>query len=310
MKAKAKYLEKEVEFEGTVIDDKTIIPHTVLEDLADDNNVEYSYQSLYNNGWSAVFECTASFTTSKGITRVVHAIGESNTKNLTTDISKKYPTIMAAKRAFDRAVIRLFGFKNTHADSESIEERKKKKNKAEIPEESSDYPELLLVDSSEQEEEVPEILVEDTAEDVASKPEEPNDRSVSEVAESLEIPSNAIAFDKVSDTGDYDYDLDDDGLDDLANPFAKKTSAAPEINVTPKKQPDTVEDDTKDAEHPAFLDTVVAVGPYNKKGITVNQLYDEDMNALTWIANSRIKGKLFEAQREAALKTIAYRKGA
>jgi hypothetical protein len=36
MKAKAKYLDKEVEFEGKVIDDKTIIPHSVLEELADE----------------------------------------------------------------------------------------------------------------------------------------------------------------------------------------------------------------------------------------------------------------------------------
>ena len=34
MKAKAKYLDKEIEFEGTVVDGKTIIPHSVLQELA------------------------------------------------------------------------------------------------------------------------------------------------------------------------------------------------------------------------------------------------------------------------------------
>ena len=309
MKAKAKYLDKEVEFEGKVIDDKTIIPHTVLEELADDNNVEYSYLSLFNNGWSAVFECTASFTTSNGVSRTVHAIGESNTKNLTTEIAKKYPTIMAAKRAFDRAVIRLFGFKDTYADSESIEERKIRKKKAEIPEESNDYPELPVVDIDTIEDE-PEALIEDTAE-VTPISGEQEDRPISNTEESPEIPSNAIAFDKTVGTDDYDFDLDDEDIDDATNPFARKPNASTAINNNSIKQNETdVAEDTDSEDHPIFLDTIVAVGPYNKKGITVNQLYDQDIDALNWIANSRIKGKLFEAQREAALKTIEYRKGA
>ncbi len=310
MKAKAKYLDKEVEFEGKVIDDKTIIPHTVLEELADDNSVDYSYLSLFNNGWSAVFECTASFKTSSGLCRTVHAIGESNTKNLTTDIAKKYPTIMAAKRAFDRAVIRLFGFKDTYADSESIEERKLKKKKAEIPEESVDYPELPVVDIDAVEEE-PETVIEDAAE-VTPASDEQDDRPVPETEEMPEIPFNAIAFDNTGGVDNYDCDLDDDSDDEALNPFAKKPSA----NVVKKEapimlpEPDNKDECIEDEDHPIFLDTIVAVGPYNKKGITVNQLYDQDIDALNWIANSRIKGKLFEAQREAALKTIEYRKGA
>ena len=231
MKAKAKYLDKEVEFEGKVIDDKTIIPHSVLEELADDNSVDYSYLSLFNNGWSAVFECTASFKTSSGLCRTVHAIGESNTKNLTTDIAKKYPTIMAAKRAFDRAVIRLFGFKDTYADSESIEERKLKKKKAEIPEESVDYPELPVVGIDAVEEE-PETVIADAA-DVTPALDEQDDRPVPETEEMPEIPSNAIAFDNTAGVDDYDCDLDDDSADIISNPFAKKPSA----NVVKKETP-------------------------------------------------------------------------
>ena len=45
MKAKAKYLDKEIEFEGTVVDGKTIIPHSVLQELAYENGVEYHYCS-------------------------------------------------------------------------------------------------------------------------------------------------------------------------------------------------------------------------------------------------------------------------
>ena len=308
MKARAKYLDKEVEFEGKVIDDKTIIPHTVLEELADDNNVEYSYLSLFNNGWSAVFECTASFTTSNGVSRTVHAIGESNTKNLTTEIAKKYPTIMAAKRAFDRAVIRLFGFKDTYADSESIEERKIRKKKAEIPEESNDYPELPVVDIDTIEDE-PEALIEDTAE-VTPISGEQEDRPISNTEEMPEIPSNAIAYDNTGGVDDYDCDLDDDGGNDASNPFAKKPTVVKRETPIMLPEPDNKDECIEDEDHPIFLDTIVAVGPYNKKGITVNQLYDQDIDALNWIANSRIKGKLFEAQREAALKTIEYRKGA
>ena len=308
MKAKAKYLDKEVEFEGKVIDDKTIIPHTVLEELADDNSVDYSYLSLFNNGWSAVFECTASFKTSSGLCRTVHAIGESNTKNLTTDIAKKYPTIMAAKRAFDRAVIRLFGFKDTYADSESIEERKLKKKKAEIPEESVDYPELPVVDIDTVEEE-PETVIEDAAE-VTPASDEQDDRPVPETEEMPEIPSNAIAFDNTDGVDDYDCDLDDDGGDDASNPFAKKPTVVKKETPIKLPEPENKDDSSDNEDHLTFLDTIVAVGPYNKKGITVNQLYDQDIDALNWIANSRIKGKLFEAQREAALKTIEYRKGA
>ena len=276
--------------------------------MTDDNSVDYSYLSLFNNGWSAVFECTASFKTSSGLCRTVHAIGESNTKNLTTDIAKKYPTIMAAKRAFDRAVIRLFGFKDTYTDSESIEERKLKKKKAEIPEESVDYPELPVVDIDAVEEE-PETVIEDAAE-VTPASDEQDDRPVPETEEMPEIPSNAIAFDNTGGVDDYDCDLDDDGGDDASNPFAKKPTVVKRETPIMLPEPDNKDECIEDEDHPIFLDTIVAVGPYNKKGITVNQLYDQDIDALNWIANSRIKGKLFEAQREAALKTIEYRKGA
>lgn len=270
--------------------------------------MDYSYLSLFNNGWSAVFECTASFKTSSGLCRTVHAIGESNTKNLTTDIAKKYPTIMAAKRAFDRAVIRLFGFKDTYTDSESIEERKLKKKKAEISEESVDYPELPVVDIDAVEEE-PETVIEDAAE-VTPASDEQDDRPVPETEEMPEIPSNAIAFDNTGGVDDYDCDLDDDGGDDASNPFAKKPTVVKRETPIMLPEPDNKDECIEDEDHPIFLDTIVAVGPYNKKGITVNQLYDQDIDALNWIANSRIKGKLFEAQREAALKTIEYRKGA
>ena len=307
MKAKARYLDKEIEFEGTVVDGNTIIPHSVLQELAYENGVEYHYDCLFNNGWNAVFMCTATFTDKNGKDHKAQSVGEANSKNLTNDIARMYPNAMASKRAFDRAVIRLFGFKDTYSDSEDVQSPKSKKA-AQVASETSVYPDSPIIDFSDVEEEKPAAITEDPADDTEEPDKEAKERPITEPIKNVALPANATPFEVVSADDEYDDEFDSaDNSELFAAPAKTEPSGKTSIKVAPKAAPAP---ESETSTYPAFLDTVVAVGPYNKKGITVNQLYDEDKDALQWIADSRIKGKLFEQQREAAIRTIEYRKGA
>ena len=306
MKAKAKYLDKEIEFEGTVVDGKTIIPHSVLQELAYENCVGYHYDCLFNNGWNAVFMCTASFTDKLGVSHTAQSIGEANNKNLTNDIARMYPNAMASKRAFDRTLIRLFGFKDTYSDSEDVQSPKSKKA-AQVASETSVYPDSPIIDFSDAEEEKPAKITEDTSETAETVIGGMAERHIAEPIKNMAIPANATPFEVVSSDDEYEEELEIAESNLFASPSINETIVDTDIKVAPKADS---EYESAEESYPSFLDTVVAVGPYNKKGITVNQLYDEDKSALQWIADSRIKGKLFEQQREAAIRTIEYRKGA
>ena len=307
MKAKARYLDKEIEFEGTVVDGKTIIPHSVLQELAYENGVEYHYDCLFNNGWNAVFMCTAAFNDKDGKSHKEQSVGEANNKNLTNDIARMYPNAMATKRAFDRAMIRLFGFKDTYSDSEDVQSSKSKKA-AQVSSETGVYPDSPIIDFSDVEEEKPAAITEDPASETDAAEKEAAERPITEPINNMAVPANATPFEMVSSDDEYEDELESTESSALfVAPSKSEPAGKTGIKVAPKAAPAT---ESTESSYPAFLDTVVAVGPYNKKGITVNQLYDEDKDALQWIADSRIKGKLFEQQREAAIRTIEYRKGA
>ena len=121
MKVYGIYIDREIEIEERE-DKMSIIPHKTLEALADEFGVIYDFELLLANGYTAAFKCTAEFTctTASGetIKRRAVQIGESSKSNLVTEISKQYPLIMASKRAFDRTMIRLFGFTGGYSDTE------------------------------------------------------------------------------------------------------------------------------------------------------------------------------------------------
>lgn len=140
MKVFGTYIEREIEID-TKEDGVAIIPHKVLEKLADEFGVYYTFDTVFNNGVSAVFKCTATCDMPK---RRSEAIGEASNRNLENEISKRYPSIMASKRAFDRAMIRLFGFDEAYSDNE-IEAQSK--NTATVSENTAPSEEPVAVAS-------------------------------------------------------------------------------------------------------------------------------------------------------------------
>lgn len=129
MKINAINIKKEIEVECYETEDGLrIVPHSALEKLADEYNIRYHQDLLFCNGYQIIFKCTATANL-EGIERYAEQIGESSKSNLTTKISQSYPAIMASKRAFDRAVIRLLGFEGVYSDNEIETPKEKAKSK-------------------------------------------------------------------------------------------------------------------------------------------------------------------------------------
>lgn len=88
-----------------------VVSHDSLETVIHDmipleQGVMYDYDILINDASHPVIKCTVC--DAKG--RRVQAIGEASVDSLETEIARKYPVIMAAQRAFDRAAIRYLNF--------------------------------------------------------------------------------------------------------------------------------------------------------------------------------------------------------
>lgn len=88
-----------------------MVTHDSLNRLANKHNVKYDYALRACSMEHAVVECRASFNAKNAdvILREVIGIGETVTSAL-DGLSKTIPTQMAYKRAFDAAILNLFGF--------------------------------------------------------------------------------------------------------------------------------------------------------------------------------------------------------
>lgn len=126
-KLKSSYLN--IEFEVNAFESQEngealqIVSHESLEDIIHNQvpkelQAKYDYNEMRIGRDHCVIRCTISDV--KG--RRVQAIGESVPETLETDISRCYPAVMAAQRAFDRAVIRYLGFSGkTLSNSEGVD---------------------------------------------------------------------------------------------------------------------------------------------------------------------------------------------
>lgn len=120
----SKYLSKE--FDVTVIEGEnngkaiSIISHdslrNILIDISKEYNISYEYTSLEVSINHNVFLCTIQDNKGRKITE----IGESSKASLYGDIGNKYPTLTAAQRAFDRAVIAFLGFDGKYLSSTEV----------------------------------------------------------------------------------------------------------------------------------------------------------------------------------------------
>ncbi len=118
MKIYSTFLNKEVDVAVMERDGAKIIFHNEIEKLADENDVSCTYETVDFKGLVAVVKCIATATTENGKVKRIEAFGESNDKNLENAIAQKYPFIMAAKRAYDRAVLRCLGLYGFYSDCE------------------------------------------------------------------------------------------------------------------------------------------------------------------------------------------------
>lgn len=126
-KLKSSYLN--IEFEVNAFESQEngdpiqIVSHESLEDIIH-NQVPKEFQTKYDYNEMRIGRdhCVIRCTISDIAGRRVQAIGESVPETLETDISRCYPAVMAAQRAFDRAVIRYLGFSGkTLSNSEGVD---------------------------------------------------------------------------------------------------------------------------------------------------------------------------------------------
>lgn len=114
MKLYSKYLKEEFEVNVTETDSEgkviSVISHdslrNILIDLSARKGVSYGYTPLEVSQFHNVFLCTVEDQNGRKITE----IGESTKYTLVGNIGKGYPSLVAAQRAFDRAVIAYLGF--------------------------------------------------------------------------------------------------------------------------------------------------------------------------------------------------------
>lgn len=316
----------------TEVDGHAIIPHSMLEEIADNYNVDYTYETVFCNGTNAAIKCIAIYGEFKS-----EAFGEANSKNLDTDISKKYPVIMAAKRAFDRAIIRLFGF-DVYSDSEiSVSSKPKKEKNAAKPVEDKTQEEPPKFD-------VPKPVVEQNVvpDITASAPTEENNS----VAEDTTTPVGEIAATEetneasdvkletkstVKTAEDFFADTEDDAsgffdsmteieneeendvvttISEVENVSTDAVSARDE-KTEDESEVENVSNDVIEEGKPEYLKCIVKVGSHRTQNITMEDLYKINKKDLVWLSTVSMSGEFFENQKNAALATIAYmeRKG-
>lgn len=114
MELYSKYLKEKFDVNITETDGEgkkiSVISHdslrNILVDLSARKGVMYSYTPLQVSQVHSVFLCTVEDQSGRKITE----IGESTKYTLVGNIGKGYPSLVAAQRAFDRAVIAYLGF--------------------------------------------------------------------------------------------------------------------------------------------------------------------------------------------------------
>lgn len=133
-----------------------------------------------------------------------------------------YPNAMASKRAFDRTLIRLFGFKDTYSDSEDVQSPKSKKA-AQVASETSVYPDSPIIDFSDVEEEKPAKVTEDTSETAETVIGGMAERHIAEPIKNMAIPANATPFEVVSSDDEYEEELEIAESNLFASPSINET---------------------------------------------------------------------------------------
>ena len=146
MKITSKYLDREIEIPPTQFADGdetvTIIPHDVLEDLiynseeAAVNNIQVHYSIVVAEPRHYAFVC--SINDKHG--RRIESIGESLEDTLSTVISRNYPVLMAAKRAFDDAAIKFLGCPGKVYSDQQIEVENPGEENSAAPKKKAEEP--------------------------------------------------------------------------------------------------------------------------------------------------------------------------
>lgn len=311
----------------TEVDGHAIIPHSMLEEIADNYNVNYTYETVFCNGTNAAIKCTATSGNFKS-----EAFGEANSKNLDTDISKKYPVIMAAKRAFDRAIIRLFGF-DVYSDSEiAVSSKPKKEKNKSVEDKTQEEPPNFATPNPVAEQNSTPVTVsteesKNIVEDTTTPAEE--NTATEETNETSDVKLETKSTIKTAEDFFADVEDDDggffDSLTEIENEeendvvttisevenvstdaVSAKTEKAEDVSEAENGSNDVIEE-----EKPEYLKCIVKVGSHRTQNITMEDLYKINKKDLIWLSTVSMSGEFFENQKNAALATIAYmeRKG-
>lgn len=264
MLIKSTYLKKEIEIDSVDFvdgqEDVKIIPHATLEDIVYndpicvENVVQPHFLCVVSEPHHYAFLCT--LTDRNG--RRVEGIGESLPETLTTDIARKYPVLMAQKRAFDDAALKFLGITDAYSDAQiqkdkAFENGKTSSPKQEdtpanssaiIPEKapSSKHSAIILEDAAPVEE--PVHMTVDKDEEVVLKPSAP---AHSEPSSGAAMP--VVSAPSVAPTA--------------TPPAAAVASAAPEYDPGSE---------------------ILLCGKLKRMKVSIREAFKTDPSAVTWVA--------------------------
>lgn len=176
MKIFSKTLEKDLEINASETSAGMLLSHDDLLRITLDHPSRFRYQLVpeYISDNHSVYRCIME---DNETGRQIECIGESTPETLTTEISRNYPSLMAAKRAFDEAMITILQlpgkfYSNQQiitdaqpAEKESIEEIPVNNGIRETIEESDDAQKSLDMDQTADAENVDETIVDDISGD-------------------------------------------------------------------------------------------------------------------------------------------------
>lgn len=261
MLIKSAYLKKDIEVEAVDFvdgqEDVKIIPHAVLEDIVYndpicvENVVQPHFLCVVREPHHYAFLCT--LTDRNG--RRVEGIGESLPETLTTDIARKYPVLMAQKRAFDDAALKFLGITDAYSDAQ-IQKSKgvpvaEKKETAKEEFSSASQPAMPIIEGISVESSIPASEAEMGKEMVLARPAiAPAAPSVAETRPDVS-PAKPVAVTPVSTA---------------SSPSAAPTAVAP---AAPEYDPGS---------------EILLCGKLKRMKVSIREAFKTDPSAVTWVA--------------------------
>lgn len=299
-------------------DGTSIVLHKTLEEIATNYGITYTFEFICGNADSAVYKCIAR-DPATGV--VSEQIGEASGKNLETDISKKYPHIMASKRAYDRAVLRVMGLFNIYSDEEipvntkvpttGPAPTKNQQKKSESRKSANPAPAAAPID-------IDAVLGKDAVPVTGPEKSSEETKAIPTPKKVTAPPDVPVNMDAITTSGNADISsflaptTEDDDEIEREIEFKKEKTGVADAAETEIQPEETSEQDIQPAneataDRPDFLNCIVKVGKHKPEGLTFEQLYHQHRDSFDWILRfATSTSGIFAEQAKVAKKVKDY----